>query len=227
MSDWESQWQKDARRAREKASRSEFGKMLRTTLWAILIIAAAMWTFLTLRNNNFQIVIKTGADDVTAQAPRTGQRSSQQPTQTQPETNYQQPPAPPTYYETPAQTPPVVHKRTVQEEYEMASRIMESTTQLNRAAQAASNRVSYGGYYFDDQMSFDRWWLNNLERICLSQVVGSINYRDCRANVKGNALDECRQRKLRFEGLPSQQRDQTRPINEAQCYAANNYRIVE
>lgn len=122
---------------------------------------------------------------------------------------------------------PPAPRRSVQEEYELASKIMESTSREARRARETDNTVRTRYGVFKDQLTFNYWWLNGYENSCHEYGTGSINYRNCRAMLKEKVMHECRERVLEFERLPSAQRDEAKPIKDAQCYAANNYRIVE
>lgn len=233
MARWETDWERQRRKAREAASKSEFAKMLKITLWSIGVAAAAFWGFIELQRHHFQVVIKTGPDETDTQSASTpvGRNTMSSPqTSGQNDVVQSGPPAltPALDYDSVAsKAQPAASKRSVQEEYEMASRIMESTAIASHQTKISEQviRTRYGA--FPDQLSFNYWWLNRYESECLWQGRGTINYRHCRATWKQQWLDECRDRVLRFEGLSSAQRDIEQPIKEAQCYAANNYQIVE
>lgn len=229
MAKWETDWERQKRKALEEARETEFKKMLKTTLWAIGIVAAAFWAFLELQHHHFQIIIKDGKDEPAhAQQNATPMIDGQAASPQVPDKDISEYSPPPRNYDSqPAQVRPAAPKRSVQEEYEMASRIMESTASESQRARQSGQLIQNRYGSFPDQLSFNYWWLDRYENECLSQRPGTIDYRYCRATWKQQWLDECRDRTLRFEGLPSAQRDIERPIKEAQCYAANNYQVVE
>jgi len=116
-----------------------------------------------------------------------------------------------------APVPSAIPHRSPQQEYELASQIMESTSAENRREQAIANSGVLSNGQLVDQGALDESWLDMYEQHCLHFGKGSINYRHCRADFKQIIMNQCNQ----FP--PGNQTAE----QEAQCYAARSYQIVD
>lgn len=116
-----------------------------------------------------------------------------------------------------APVPSALPHRSPQEEYELATQIMQSTReQYRRESNLANSGVMSNGVRVN-QSELNGSMLAMAEQYCLPLGKGSINYRHCRANHKQAMLNQCPQ--VPTQNLNAEQ--------IAQCFAARNYRIVE
>jgi hypothetical protein len=112
---------------------------------------------------------------------------------------------------------PATRQRSAQEDYALAGSIMEDGSNEYRQQNdlAASGLSSNGSRV--DQSAMNQSMLAMYEKHCLPFGKGSVEYKHCRADFKQSVLNQCQQ-------VPS---GKLNPEQEAQCYAAVNYRAVE